>query len=41
MQPNALQYIMGHADIKMTLGTYTHFNFEAAQAAFKETAANL
>ena len=30
MQPNALQYIMGHADIKMTLGTYTHFNVEAA-----------
>lgn len=35
IQPKALQYIMGHADIAITLGTYTHYNYDAAQAAFQ------
>ena len=37
MQANALQYIMGHANITMTLGTYTHIGAESAQAAFLDT----
>ena len=28
MNPKTLQYIMGHADIGVTLNTYTHFEFE-------------
>lgn len=28
MNPKTLQYIMGHADISVTLNTYTHVNFE-------------
>ena len=31
MNPKTLQYIMGHADISVTLNTYTHVNFEDAQ----------
>ena len=31
MNPQTLQYIMGHADISVTLNTYTHVNFEDAQ----------
>ena len=31
MNPKTLQYIMGHADISVTLNTYTHVNFEEAQ----------
>ncbi len=30
MNPKSLQYIMGHADISVTLNTYTHVNFEDA-----------
>lgn len=30
MNPKALQYIMGHADISVTLNTYTHVKFEDA-----------
>ncbi len=29
--PKALQYIMGHADISVTLNTYTHVNFDDAK----------
>ena len=31
MNPKTLQYIMGHADISVTLNTYTHVNFEDAK----------
>lgn len=32
MNPKTLQYIMGHADISVTLNTYTHVGFEDAKA---------
>ena len=28
MNPKALQYLMGHSDISVTLNTYTHINLE-------------
>ena len=31
IKPNSLQYIMGHADIKVTLGYYTHFKANDAE----------
>lgn len=31
MNPKILQYIMGHADIGITLNTYTHVNFDNAR----------
>jgi len=31
MNPKTLQYIMGHADIGVTLNTYTHLSFEDAR----------
>lgn len=31
MNPKTLQYIMGHADISVTLNTYTHVKYEDAQ----------
>lgn len=34
MNPKALQYIMGHADISITLDTYTHLKIEDAQTEF-------
>ena len=34
MNPKTLQYIMGHADIGLTLGTYTHLKIEDAQEEF-------
>ena len=34
MNPKTLQYIMGHADISVTLDTYTHVQFEDARAEF-------
>jgi site-specific recombinase XerD len=34
MNPKTLQYIMGHADINITLDTYTHIQFEDAKAEF-------
>ncbi len=34
MNPKALQYIMGHANITMTLNYYAHATFESAQAEF-------
>ena len=30
-EPKVLQYIMGHADISVTLNTYTHVQFEDAK----------
>lgn len=35
MNPKTLQYIMGHADISVTLNTYTHVHFEDAEHEFK------
>ena len=32
MNPKTLQYIMGHADISVTLNVYTHVQFDDAQA---------
>ena len=32
MNPKTLQYIMGHADISVTLNTYTHVGIDDAQA---------
>ena len=32
MNPKALQYIMGHSDISVTLNTYSHVGFEDARS---------
>ena len=34
MNPKTLQYIMGHADISVTLNTYAHVKFDEAKAEF-------
>ena len=39
MNPKALQYIMGHSDISVTLNTYTHFQFEDAEAELQRISA--
>ena len=31
MNPKALQYLMGHSDIGVTLNTYTHLELDDAQ----------
>ena len=36
MNPKALQYIMGHSTIKMTLDYYTHTTFESASEEMKK-----
>lgn len=36
MNPKTLQYIMGHADISVTLNTYTHVKFEDAKSEMKK-----
>ena len=38
MNPKTLQYIMGHADISITLDTYTHVKFDDAKAEFDRIA---
>src|SRR5690625_6555481 len=35
MNPKALQYIMGHANITMTLNYYAHATFDSAMAEVK------
>ncbi len=35
MNPKALQYLMGHSSITMTLNYYTHANFESAEAEMR------
>ena len=35
MNPKALQYIMGHANIAMTLNYYAHVTFDSAMAEMK------
>lgn len=39
MNPKSLQYIMGHADISVTLNTYTHVNFDDAAEEMKRVCA--
>ncbi len=39
MNPKALQYLMGHANITMTLNYYAHATFDGAQAEFFRLAA--
>ena len=36
INPKMLQYIMGHADISVTMNTYTHVKFQDAQQEFKK-----
>jgi site-specific recombinase XerD len=38
MNPKTLQYIMGHADISVTLNTYTHVNFDDAKEELRRVA---
>ena len=38
MNPNTLQYIMGHANITMTLGYYAHGTFQSAKAELEKLA---
>lgn len=39
MNPKALQYIMGHGDISMTLNYYAHATFDSAKAEMERVAA--
>lgn len=39
MNPNTLQYIMGHANITMTLGYYAHGSFTSAKAEMERLSA--
>ena len=38
MNPKTLQYLMGHADISVTLNTYTHVNLEDAREELEKLA---
>ena len=40
MNPKTLQYVMGHADIGVTLNTYTHLSFEDAREEMTRLCAN-
>jgi len=39
MNPKALQYPMGHANVSMTLDYYAHANFDSAKAEMDRLAA--
>ena len=39
MNPKALQYIMGHANITMTLNYYAHATYDSAKAEMEHPAA--
>ena len=39
MNPKALQYIMGHSNITMTLNYYAHADFTSAKAEMERLAA--
>ena len=39
MNPKILQYLMGHSDITITLGYYTHARCDEAKAEMKRLAA--
>ena len=36
INPKSLQYLMGHADISVTLNTYTHVRFEDAKEVLQK-----
>jgi integrase len=38
MNPKALQYLMGHSDIGVTLNTYTHLGLEDAKVEMRRSA---
>ena len=38
MNPKALQYLMGHSDIGVTLNTYTHLGLEDAKVEMRRIA---
>ena len=38
MNPKALQYLMGHSDIGVTLNTYTHIGYDDAKEELKRVA---
>ena len=38
MNPNTLQYLMGHANMTMTLGYYAHGTFQSAKAELERLA---
>ena len=38
MNPKTLQYIMGHADISVTLNIYTDMNFDDAKEELQRVA---
>ena len=38
INPKSLQYIMGHANITMTLGYYAHGTFQSAKAELERLA---
>lgn len=40
MNPKALQYLMGHSDIGVTLNTYTHMKFEDAKEEVEKMVQN-
>ena len=35
MNPNTLQYLMGHSDISVTMNVYTHIGFDDAEEELK------
>lgn len=41
IQPNVLQYLMGHSDVSTTLGTYTHVHAEEVKDAVNKALENL
>ena len=41
MNPKALQYLMGHANVSVTLNTYTHVGFEDAEVELLRVASNM
>ena len=34
MNPESIQYLMGHGDLNVTMGTYAHLDYETAEKAF-------
>lgn len=40
MNPKSIQYLMGHGDLSVTMGTYAHSSYETAEKAFLKIFAN-
>lgn len=40
MNPKSIQYLMGHGDLNVTMGTYAHSDYETAEKAFLKMFAN-